>query len=545
MIMIEMMQKILMMYTHEGKSYREISRITGVHRETVGKYIRQYEERREQLLKEGNSSVDIQSLIDALTTAPKYNVGVRPKRKITDEIIEKIKTHLEENEAKRNRGQKKQQKKAIDIFEALEAEGINISYSTVRRTIRSLERKVKEAYIKALYAPGQICEFDWGEVKLRINGKLQTFQMALFTTAYGNYRMAYLFTKQTTECFQEAHALFFQHLKGNHQTMVYDNMKVAVKRFVGTEKEPTKALLQLSIYYGFQYRLCNIRRGNEKGHVERSVEVIRRKAFAFRDEFSSLAEANQYLQEVCQLQNSKTQSEHGQTAIQRLEEEHSFLLPYLPPFDAARVTYGRVDKYSTITIDQNRYSVPDHLVGELLMIKVYSTRVYCFLHEKQVAEHDRLTGCQEWRLDLNHYLETLKKKPGALAGSTALHQAPKKIKNLYETYFIKREKEFIQLLQYIRDTATFAEVEQAIATLKAIHPSHVTTDKVKILCAKNRDMTVVQTPVSKTAQEIAERSLEHLRMYDDMFHTHLIKSKEDNVHEPFATKSMERSYTGV
>ncbi|KAB2952902.1 helix-turn-helix domain-containing protein [Heliorestis acidaminivorans] len=49
MIMIDMMQKILMMYTHEGKSYREISRITGVHRETVGKYIRQYEERRQQI----------------------------------------------------------------------------------------------------------------------------------------------------------------------------------------------------------------------------------------------------------------------------------------------------------------------------------------------------------------------------------------------------------------------------------------------------------------------------------------------------------------
>lgn len=54
-------------------------------------------------------------------------------------------------------------------------------------------------------------------------------------------------------------------------------MKVAVKRFVGRqEKEPTEALLKLSTYYGFAFRFCN---GNEKGHVERSVEYIRRKAF--------------------------------------------------------------------------------------------------------------------------------------------------------------------------------------------------------------------------------------------------------------------------
>ncbi|MGF9715175.1 IS21 family transposase [Paenibacillus cisolokensis] len=522
------MQQILMMHIHEGRSRREIARLTGIHRETVGKYIRQYEERRQQLLAEGNNSVDIQALIDALTTAPKYTVGIRPKRKLTDEMTAKIQAHLDENEVKRSQGQRKQQKKAVDIFEALEAEGIQISYSTVLRTVRSLERKPKEAYIKALYELGDICEFDWGEVKLKINGKFQTFQMAVFTSAYGNYRFAYLFTKQTTECFQEAHALFFQHIGGVYRTMVYDNMKVAVKRFVGTDKEPTQGLLQLSLYYGFQFRFCNIRSGNEKGHVERSVEVVRRKAFAFRHEFESLEEANQYLQEVCTQRNQKPQTENnGQTAKERLEEERPTLLPSPPPFDAARVLYGRADKYATIMVDQNRYSVPDHLVGESIMIKVYSTRVLCFHQETKVAEHVRCTGSHEWRLDLNHYLDTLKKKPGAFAGSAAWQQAPKKIKTIYERYYTRRNKEFVQLLQYIRDDASFAEIEQAIQELEWIHPAHVTTDKIKVLCAKNRDLApVVRTTHSETGQEIAERSVEHLRMYDELFDTRPTETKE-------------------
>lgn len=526
---MNVMQQILMMHIHEGRSHREIARLTGIHRETVGKYIGQYEERRRQLLAEGTTPVDIQALIDALTTAPKYTVGTRPKRKLTDEIADKIQAHLDENEVKRNQGQRKQQMKAMDIFEALEAEGIQISYSTVLRTVRSLEWKPKEAYIKALYDLGDICEFDWGEVKLKINGKLQIFQMAVFTSAYGNYRFAYLFTKQTTECFQEAHALFFQHIGGVYRKMVYDNMKVAVKRFVGTDKEPTQGLLQLSLYYGFQHRFCNVRSGNEKGHVERSVEVVRRKAFAFRDEFESLDEANQYLQEVCARRNQKPQPEHdGQTAKERLEEERPALLPAPPLFDAARVLYGRVDKYATIMVDQNRYSVPDHLVGETIMIKVYSTRVLCFHQETGVAEHIRLTGSHEWRLDLSHYLATLKKKPGAFAGSAALQQAPQNIKTIYESYYTKREKEFVQLLQYIRDEVDFTEVEQAIQELERIHPEHVTTDKIKVLCAKNRDMApVVQAILSETGQEIADRSTEHLRMYDDLFNTHTAETKED------------------
>lgn len=71
-------------------------------------------------------------------------------------------------------------------------------------------------------------------------------------------------------------------------------MKVAVKRFVGDEKESTEGLLQLSVYYGFEFRFCNARSGNEKGHVERTVEVARRKAFAFRDTFETLEEDNDF-----------------------------------------------------------------------------------------------------------------------------------------------------------------------------------------------------------------------------------------------------------
>ena len=62
-----------------------------------------------------------------------------------------------------------------------------------------------------------------------------------------------------SECFQESHALFFEHIGQVYQTIVYDNMKVAVKKFVGpTEKEATDALLKMSIYYGFDFRFCNL-----------------------------------------------------------------------------------------------------------------------------------------------------------------------------------------------------------------------------------------------------------------------------------------------
>jgi transposase len=526
--MIKLIQKqnILLMYYREGRSQREISRITGVDRKTIRRYVNQYEAQREELARSG-SQLETGEIIQAIIEAPKYTVGKRAKRKLTESIQQSIQEFLDENEEKRKKGQHKQVKKPIDIYEALEANGIDISYSTVLRTIRTIEQKLKEAYIKETYAPGDICEFDWGEVKLQIGGKQRTLQMAVFTSAYGNYRFAYLFTKQTTECFQESHARFFEHIGGVYQTMVYDNMKVAVKRFVGTEKEPTEGLLQLSIYYSFQFRFCNIRRGNEKGHVERSVEVVRRKAFAFRDSFESLEEANQYLQEVCTKRNQKPQSgQQDQTAEERLEQERSYLLTLPPMFDAARIVHPRVDKYATVVVDQNHYSVPDNLVDKKVMVKVYSNRILCFHDEKKIAEHQRLTGTHEWRLELEHYLDTLKKKPGALAGSAALHQAPKKIKKLYDTYYTNREKDFIELMQFIRDGVSLEEVEISIQELCKLHPSHVTTDKIKILCAKNRETSFGSTANAKETIEIANHAMEHLRDYDQLFQTDSLESKE-------------------
>lgn len=91
--------------------------------------------------------------------------------------------------------------------------------------------------------------------------------MATFSTAKGNYSHENLYHNQKMENFLDAHVKFFNTAQGVYQTVVYDNMKVAVKRYVSkTEKQPTDDLLKLSLYYGFKYRFCNICSGNEKGN---------------------------------------------------------------------------------------------------------------------------------------------------------------------------------------------------------------------------------------------------------------------------------------
>lgn len=227
MINLKDKQKIILDYIKNNKSQRE----TGIARDTIRKYIREYEEGLRQAGENLREKEKI-DLIDDITQKPKYKSSPRSKTAVTEEVIERIKYYLKENENKRLSGLSKQQMKKIDICDALNKEGFNISYTSVTNTINKIEHKKHEAFIKQEYTPGDIAEFDFGTVKLYIEDNiLREYQLAIFTSSFGNYRWARLFPKQDTACFLEAHAYFFQHIHGVFNTIVYDNTRVAVKKF--------------------------------------------------------------------------------------------------------------------------------------------------------------------------------------------------------------------------------------------------------------------------------------------------------------------------
>lgn len=481
--MIALTQKQRIILDHiEGMSNRAIAAKLHMSKDTVNKYVNEYEEQKKLLIKH-NPGMDRSELIQSIVEKPKYDSSNRKPIKITEEIITAVNECLELNQKKRAAGRHKQVMKKIDIYEDLVDRGYDISYSTVKRIVKDIEQRHKEAFIKQEYKPGDVCEFDWGEVKLDIGGEgFKSYQMAVFTPAQSDYRFAMLFRAQDTAAFQQSHAEFFSHCKGNYKSMVYDNMRVAVKKFVGLhEKEPTKALSELSIYYGFRFRFCNIAAGNEKGHVERSVEFIRRKAFGKGHEsFASLADANRYLLQVCLKLNCKRQS-NGRIAMELFEEEKEHLMPALPPFESCIIQECRVDKYSTIVYSQNHYSVPDDLVGKILKIRAYTDKIVIYHNESIVAFHDRSYSAHDWRIELKHYLKTMYKKPGALTHSTALQQADTKVKNIYEHYYSRDAKTFLGILEIIYEKGIDA-VDDALRELERISPLEMSVDKVRMVC---------------------------------------------------------------
>ena len=504
-------QKIIIDGFLGGKSQWAIHRETGIDRKTIRKYIREYEEKRAILLKgEGDKLI----LTEEIVEPPKYDASNRTNIKLTEEIMDRIDFYLEENEKKIQAGKSKQQKKRIDIHECLEEEGYDISYSTVCNYIKNKLDEKKEAYIRQEYDLGDVSEFDWGHVKLEIGGESKTIQMAVMTTAKGNYRFAYLYQNQKMESFLDSHVRFFNHVGGVHKEIVYDNMKVAVARFVSkTEKEPTEDLLKLSMYYGFKYRFCNARRGNEKGHVERSVEYVRRKVFSKKDSFEILEEANEYLKEELKKLNSKPQKHNeNKSAKEFLEEELPHLIKLVPSYDISRVVELRVNKYSVINIEENKYSVPDSLVGKFVTAKIYPNNILVYHENELVAEHVRSFGANTWNIKIEHYLNTLKKKPGAIHRSTAMRQMNSKLQEIYNKYYTENPKDFIDLIELISKEG-LEKIEESIKGLEKINPLNIDTEKIKLLCNRQKE-TIDENKHKNT--EIEEHSKLILNHYGDL-----------------------------
>jgi len=135
-----------------------------------------------------------------------------------------------------------------------------------------------------------------------------------------------------------------------------------------------------------------------------------------------LQDLNEQLGRACQQDQQRTIAGREARIGVAIEAEQGHLLP-LPRegFDLAEVSFPRVDGTGCVRVRTNFSSVPVR-AGTPVEARVYPAHVELWHEGACVARHDRCYRRQQQILDLEHYLEVLEQKPGALAGSKPLEQ---------------------------------------------------------------------------------------------------------------------------
>ncbi|MDH6573641.1 transposase [Streptomyces sp. SAI-117] len=317
-----------------------------------------------------------------------------------------------------------------------EAFGEAIPYPTVRDFVAARRKEIAaqagapvEAFLTRHNALGADAEVDFGDVYVDLAGKRIRCYLFAFRLAYSGKAVHRISRSCGQQAFFEGHVHALTTLGGVPAGQVrYDNLTPAVKKVVfrSRSREENPRWTSFHEYYGFTPFYCEpgLRGAHEKGGVEGQVGYFRRNYLTPVPQVDSLGELNARLAEFEAKEDERRIGARIRTISQDFMREAGHLLP-LPddPFETGITLTPRVDRYGMITVKMCRYSVPVRYIDRKVTVTLTCDDLTVYDGRQEIARHRRLTGRGAEHLVLDHYLEALLTKPGALERSQALHQA--------------------------------------------------------------------------------------------------------------------------
>ncbi len=114
---------------------------------------------------------------------------------------------------------------------------------------------------------------------------------------------------------------------------------------------------------------------------------------------------------------------------------------------------------STVVFRGHRYSVPDEFTGYPCVVKGYHDHVEIWTGSTVIARHRRRYGSEEDALEPMHYIDTLRRKPGAFHHASVIRQWRAQWPEAYAVFYealchkadCREEKEMVEILALERE----------------------------------------------------------------------------------------------
>ncbi len=358
--------------------------------------------------------------------------AVPPERKIPERgkpklgpVMEFIEEILEADRA----APRKQRHTAHRIWQRVRQEkpDFPVGEATVRRFAQqrkeALGLRVREVFVPQSYEWGGEAQVDWYEAAAKLDGEMHIVHILSMRSMASGGAFHAAYHQATQQAFLEGHELAFDYFGGVFRLLRYDNLSSAVKKILrGRQRIETDRLIAFRSHWGFQTDFCNPARGNEKGGVEGEVGYFRRNYLVPVPECKDLGELNEKLLEGCRdYEHRRIEGKALEVGAAMTREREHLLAPPQEGFDLAEMSFPVVDGKGCVKVRTNWYSTPLK-PGARTRAKLLPAQVEIWQDRACVARHERCYGRYQQILELEHYLDSLGQKPGALAGSTALLQ---------------------------------------------------------------------------------------------------------------------------
>ncbi len=369
----------------EGCSFRQISRLTGIHRTTIVVYCHRIDQ-------SGKSHRELLKLSDAELAELVSPVQVEVA---TDERYQWLEEHLEYYLGELgHKGVTRQ---------LLWEEYIREQPQGYQRTqfFEHLSRhtRVTQATMHLSYPPAERMEIDFAGEPMYyydpINGQRITCPVLVCTLPYSDF--GYIEPLQSAKLQHLIPALnrALAYIGGVTRMVVSDNMSQIVKRACRYEPSFTELAEQWAMYNDTFFKSTRVGKPKDKPTVENGVKLFYQRVYApMRNEkyysLDALRDRNWELQDEF---NDRTMYKQDVSRRQIFEQEEKPLLKPLPaePFVIKHKTQAKVKKNYHVILgeDWHQYSVPYQYIGQQTTLVYDEQVVEVFIGLQRIAVHRR------------------------------------------------------------------------------------------------------------------------------------------------------------
>ena len=416
---MELLGKVRRMFYRDKLSRSEISRRTGLSRNTIKKW-----------------------LDAAEGAAPKYRRESTPGKLTPFHAFLLQALEADAHRPKRDR------RTAKALHAQIKSQGYAGGYTMLSDFVRRWRDKSganapTRAFVPLKFELGEAFQFDWSEEALVIGGVWRKLLVAHTKLCASRAFVLVAYPSQSHEMLFDAHTRSFIALGGIPRRGIYENMKTAVDKVKkGKGRVVNARFYAMCSHYLFDPEFCNVASGWEKGIVEKNVQDSRRRIWqeAGTLRFGSFAELNDWLLARCKsLWHEVRHPECRElTVADMLEHEQSHLMPMVTPFDGYVEQPGRVSSTCLVSAARNHYSVPCELAGKMISKRFYPERLEVVYDDGVVASHPRLFERGQTRYDWRHYISLSERKPGILRNGAPFGEMPTPLLRL-QRLLLKRE----------------------------------------------------------------------------------------------------------
>jgi transposase len=291
----------------------------------------------------------------------------------------------------------------VRVQELLASEsGLNVPYSTLTRWIREAQlRDPPKRSGEYHHGPGDEMQHDTSPHRVVLSERAVTAQCAALSLAYSR-RLFFQYYPRFTRF--EAKQFLLEAVRfndGSCPRCIIDNTSVVVVAGSGPEAVIAPEMAAFARALGFAFRAHHLGHSDRKGRIERPFSWVERNFLAGRS-FVDFDDLNHQALTWCrEVANQKPKRILGTSpqAAYVLEKPHLQSLPrVLPP--VYEVLERIVDLYGYVSVDTNRYSVPERLVGQTVSAYKHSTEIIIYRRGGEIARHRRLIGQRDARSTL-------------------------------------------------------------------------------------------------------------------------------------------------